>query len=145
MSCDVALDNVPSVPFMPNFTPAFTQHFEMRWARGRYPFSGATVSQMSVYVRYRGETNFSAAHALALMDAIPSPALALLTKPSPANTLSWTLELLDGNFDFAAHDWWRLDAQLDAAAEGYAVHTSQVVNPAGRLAAISRQVATVYG
>jgi acyl-CoA thioesterase len=143
--CDVPPNAVPAMPFLPGISPAFTQHFDMRWARGRYPFTGAVDSRMSVYVRYRDEPGLSAAHALALMDAIPSPALALLTKPSPASTLSWTLELLDNTFDFAVDDWWRLDAVVDSVADGYAVHTSQVINPAGALAAISRQVATVYG
>jgi acyl-CoA thioesterase len=98
-------------------------------------------------VRYRGEdtATLSEAHALALMDAIPSPALAMLSTPGPASTLSWTLEILDSHFDVAADGWWRLDADVDAAADGYVVHTSHVVNPAGRVAAISRQVVVVYG
>jgi acyl-CoA hydrolase len=102
---------------------------------------------MSVYVRYRNEpvANTTEAHALALMDAIPSPALALLEKPSPASTLSWTLEVIDNQFNYGIDEWWRLDARVDSAADGYVVHTSHVINPAGRIAAISRQVVVVYG
>lgn len=127
--------------------PSFTRHYHQRWALGAPLFSRAKDSQMSVYVRYRGEpgAHCSQAHALALMDAIPTPALALLDKPSPASTLSWTLELLDTRFDFGMDEWWRLDAVVDAASEGYVVHSSHVVNPAGGVAAISRQVVVVYG
>jgi len=127
--------------------PSFTQHYHQRWARGAPLFSRATDSSMSVYVRYRNEpsTRTTETHALALMDAIPSPALALMDKPSPASTLSWTLEILDHQFSFGIDEWWRLDAHVDAAVDGYVVHTSHVVNPAGRVAAISRQVVVVYG
>lgn len=127
--------------------PSFTQHYHQRWARGGWPYSKATDSPMSVYVRYRGEDSprLTEAHAIALMDAIPSPALALLEKPGPASTLSWTLEMLDHQSDFGMDGWWRLDADVDAAADGYVMHSSHVVNPAGRVAAISRQVVVVYG
>jgi acyl-CoA thioesterase len=131
----------------PGFLPGFTQHYDQRWARGSMPFSRATASDMSVYVRYRdeGAQPITEAHALAMMDAIPSPALALMEKPSPASTLSWTLEILDHQFNFPADEWWRLDAVVDAAIDGYVTHSGVVVNPAGRVAAISRQVVVVYG
>ena len=126
--------------------PSFTRHYQQRWARGAPLFSRADDSRMSVYVRYRDEpvARLQPAHALALMDAIPSPALALLGTPSPASTLSWTLEIVDPQFDFAVDEWWRLDAEVDAAVDGYVTHTSHVVNPAGHVAAISRQVVVVY-
>jgi acyl-CoA thioesterase len=131
----------------PGFLPGFTQHYDQRWARGSMPFSRATASEMSVFVRYRaeGDEHLTEAHTLAIMDAIPSPALALMEKPGPASTLSWTLEILDHQFDFAADEWWRLDAEVDAAYDGYVTHSGVVVNPAGRVAAISRQVVVVYG
>jgi len=146
--CEVAPNDAKEKPYKEGSgLPTFLQHYQQRWARGARLFSQATDARMSVYLRYRNEdvARTTEAHALALMDAIPSPALALMDKPSPASTLSWTLELLDTQFDFGIDEWWRLDADVDAAAEGYVVHSSQVVNPAGRIAAISRQVVTVYG
>lgn len=129
--------------------PGFTQHYQQRWARGGLPFSRASDSAMSVYVRYRHPEEpvrqLTETHALAQMDAIPSPALAMLDAPGPASTVSWTLEILDHQFDFNVDEWWRLDAHVDAATGGYVTHTSHVVNPAGRIAAISRQVVVVYG
>jgi acyl-CoA thioesterase len=131
----------------PGFLPGFTRHYDQRWARGSAPFSRATTSEMSVYLRYREEDTqqLTEAHALAMMDAIPSPALALLEKPGPASTLSWTLEILDHQFNFGVDEWWRLDATVDAAADGYVTHSGVVINPAGRVTAISRQVVVVYG
>ncbi len=142
----VSADQITDVPRRSGM-PGFTQHYHQRWARGATPFSRATDSHMSVFVRYRGEEiqRTSESHALALMDAIPTPALALLEKPGPASTLSWTLEILDHQFDFDVDGWWRLDAAVDAAADGYVTHSGVVINPAGRVAAISRQVVVVYG
>jgi len=125
--------------------PSFTKHYHQRWARGAAPYSQSTEPRMSVYVRYREPgIRTTETHALALMDAIPSPALAMLKTLSPASTLSWTLEILDSRFEFGTDEWWRLDAVVDAAADGYIVHTSHVINPLGRVAAISRQVVVVY-
>jgi acyl-CoA thioesterase len=143
---DVQPDSLPDLQKRPEFAPGFTQHYQQRWARGGLPFTQATDSRMSVYVRYCDNTQkLTETHALALMDAIPSPALALLRKPSPASTLSWTLEILDHKFDFDHDAWWRLDADVDASTDGYVTHSSHVVNPAGRVAAISRQVVVIYG
>ena len=146
ISIDKSPDQVADVPRRAGL-PDFTQHYAQRWARGDWPFSKSTNSTMSVYLRYREEdvAALTETHALALMDAIPSPALAMLEKPGPASTLSWTLEMLDHRFDFGVDEWWRLDAEVDSAADGYVVHTSHVVNPAGKIAAISRQVVVVYG
>ena len=140
----VGPEQVQDVPRRPGL--GFTQHYQQRWARGSAPFSGALDSAMSVYVRCRGEesSRTSESHALALMDAIPTPALALMTTQSPASTLSWTLEILDPHFEFDIDGWWRLDASVDAALDGYVVHSGHVVNPEGRVAAISRQVVVVY-
>lgn len=127
--------------------PSFLQHYHQRWAQGAPLFSRATDSRMSVYLRYRNEDaqRTSEIHALALMDAIPTPALALMAQPGPASTLSWTLDILDHQFDFGIEEWWRLDAAVDAAADGYVTHSGKVINPAGRVAAISRQAVVVYG
>lgn len=58
--------------------PSFTKHYHQRWARGAAPFSASLESRMSVYVRYREPgVRTTETHALALMDAIPSPALAM--------------------------------------------------------------------
>jgi len=137
------LSDIPQRPGM----PSFLQHYHQRWARGAPPFSCATDSRMSVYLRYRNEDaqRTSETHALALMDAIPTPALALMTQPGPASTLSWTLDILDHQFDFGMNEWWRLNAAVDAAADGYVTHSGMVINPAGRVAAISRQAVVVYG
>jgi acyl-CoA thioesterase len=142
----VSPDQVPDVANRPSHL-GFVQHYQQRWARGAFPFSRAHDSRMSVYLLYCDETvqKITATHALALMDAIPTPALALMDKPGPASTLSWTLEILDHRFDFATDQWWRLDAEVDAARDGYVVHSGHVVNPAGQIAAISRQVVVVYG
>jgi acyl-CoA thioesterase len=144
---NVAAENLIDVPRRPGFGPSFTQHYQQRWARGAPPFSGADHSDMSVNLRYLDEpvATLTEAHALALMDAIPTPALALLRQPGPASTLSWTLEFVDHRFDFPVDAWWRLDAVVDAAAEGYVVHSGHVVNPEGKVTAISRQVVVVYG
>jgi acyl-CoA thioesterase len=144
--CDVSPERLVDVPQRSESGLSFLKHYAQRWARGAYPFSQAKESPMSVYLRYREEDceQTSEAHAIALMDAIPSPALALMSTPGPASTLSWTLEIVDHEFSFAMDKWWRLDADVDAADGGYVVHSGVVVNPAGRVAAISRQVVVVY-
>jgi hypothetical protein len=82
---------------------------------------------------------------IALLDNIPPPALAMLDGFAPASTMCWTVDFLEHDFSFATEDWWHFDSVVDSANEGYVVHTSHVINPAGNVAAISRQVVAVYG
>ena len=61
-------------PFLPGITPAFTQHFDYRWATHRLPFTGAECPEVRGFVRPGpDEGHVDEAMLLALIDAWPAP------------------------------------------------------------------------
>jgi acyl-CoA thioesterase len=125
--------------------PAFSRHFGMRWAQGASSFSGSSISTSKAYVRHASPGIFTESHFIALCDSIPSPSLQMLKSPAPASSLIWTLEFVRPQFEFPIDAWWRLDTSAEAANDGYVNQSGVVVNPAGEVAAFSRQLVTIYG
>lgn len=128
----------------PGHSPAFLQYFAIRWAEGAKPFT-ATRSRSKAFVRHREEATVTESHVVALIDCIPSPAISMLSAPAPASSLVWTLEFFEHDHAFAAEAWWRIDTDIDAAADGYVNQTSLLHDPTGRPVALSRQLVAVFG
>jgi len=133
------------LPFIPGVTPNFTQHFAYRWAEGGLPFTGSTEPGTRIHLRQRDEGLVGEAQLVALADSIPPPSLSLLDKPMPASTLSWSLEFVRHLPPQPAEQWWRMDAGIVAARDGYSNQDAHLFGPDGQLVALSRQVVAVFG
>jgi hypothetical protein len=55
------------------------------------------------------------------------------------------LEFIRHDYSFAPTEWWRIDTEVKAAADGYCQESSLVLDPQGRPAAFSRQLVAVFG
>jgi acyl-CoA thioesterase len=140
------VEDIDDMSFQGDKTFAFFQHFALRWAQGAPPFSSApTTSPSMAFVRHREAGPLTESHLVALVDCIPTPALAMLTAPAPASSMIWTLEFFAHTFDYSPESWWRLDTHIDAAGEGYVNQTGMLLNPDGKPAALARQLVTVFG
>lgn len=126
--------------------PEFTRHFDYQIAVGGLPFSASTSRELAGAIRISGDDSQTAdcQTLLALVDAWPPVSLIRLDAPAPASSLTWTLELVSDNFSFSATDWWRYQAVIDYAADGYHHIAARLWQPDGQLAAISRQTVTVF-
>ena len=51
----VAPLDVPQMPYIAGMMPEFFQHIDIRWAKGKPPFSGATRPDFAGWMRYRAE------------------------------------------------------------------------------------------
>jgi acyl-CoA thioesterase len=142
--CSRQVDDINEVRYQPGVSPAFTQHFAMRWAEGRKPFSGAPKIPTKAFVRHLDPAALSESSVIAIVDCIPTPAIAMFAAPAPASTVTWTLEFFEHEFNFTADQWWRLDADVDAAGEGYVNQTAILNDPNGRPVALSRQLFAVF-
>jgi acyl-CoA thioesterase len=113
------------IPFLPGVTPTFTQHFEYRLAAGGIPFSGSSDARLQGHCRHR--TRASGVEAvIALLDAWPTPALNLASRPIPASTVRWTAHLV-GDPDAAPADgWWRYQAEALTCGDGYSTTFAQL-------------------
>lgn len=138
-------EQLTSLSFMPGVTPAFTQHVEMRWAKGLPPFSGVTDPNAQIYVRHRDDAAMSEAHLVAACDIIPPPVLSAMKAPTPGSSMNWQLELLADPACLRGDDWLRFDAEMTAAHSGYSWQTAKIWSGQGELVAISHQCVAVFG
>jgi acyl-CoA thioesterase len=124
---------------------SFLQHFDFRWAEGSRPFSGSSSSRTKVYIRHKDRAALTESHFVALVDCIPSVVLQRMSTVAASSSLTWSLQLLRHDFSFAPAAWWRIDADVDCAADGYSCESSMILDPAGVPAAVSRQLVAVFG
>lgn len=140
-----ALDHVEDVPYLEGISPAFTQHFRMRWADGGLPFSGARHGDAQIYVKFRDSGLDSEAHLIALADAIPPTAICMLEERTMISSMNWTLELIEPEAAIGRDVWIRFDAGLTAAREGYGWQNASLWAESGELVALSRQCVAIFG
>jgi acyl-CoA thioesterase len=124
--------------------PSFLQHFGFRWAEGTRPFAGSTSRRSKTYVRHRDTGVLTESHVVALVDCIPSVVLQMMNTVAPSSSLTWTVQFIKHDFSFAPDAWWRIDAEVDSAADGYSCESCVVLDPSGAPAAFSRQMVAVF-
>jgi acyl-CoA thioesterase len=131
-------------PYIPNVTPAFTQHLDFRHAEGGAPFSGSTEWHNRTHVKLHEAQGVDAElQAVMLADAGPTPALAQLKSFAPASSVSWALELRPVDH-VDPKGFWRMDKDALATGEGYVNEKTTLWTPDGQLAALGYQVVAVY-
>ncbi|MFZ3192602.1 MAG: thioesterase family protein [Moraxellaceae bacterium] len=138
--------DVPQMPYIAGMMPEFFQHVDIRWAKGKPPFSGATRPDFAGWMRYQDQSlpEFGLAHLFGLIDAWPPAVLPMFKTPAPASSLCWTLEFVRQPVGYTAADFWRYAVRTDAADEGYAHTEAQIWDQQGRLMAISRQTISIF-
>ena len=141
----VAAADAVAMPYIEGVVPRFVRNYEMRWGSGPMPFRGGSASHIDGWVRSRGPASGAPA-LLGLLDAWPAPVLGLLTAPAPASTVRWSVQVLDpaavASLDGQQLHHYRSDAV--AAADGAVTFTARLADGAGRVLAISEQLAVVF-
>lgn len=142
----VVCDKPLTFPYLPGITPAFTQHFDVRWLRGGLPFTGSkeTRNVLEIGLRDAGSSLASEEHVLGIADFIPPIALSLLKKPSVGSSMTWMIEFLGNYAGGLPLQGWRMDAELVAAGDGYTSQSGLLWGPDGSPVALSRQNMVVF-
>jgi acyl-CoA thioesterase len=138
-------EQLPELQSIPGVTPAFIGRLQLRWARGRPPFSGHTEPRSSIFGRLRDRATPYEDAVIALADSIPTPALSMLKRPAPASSLNWMLELLADPAELDRDGWAQIETEVRAGAEGYLSQTSVLYAPNGKPLAISHQTVGIFG
>lgn len=140
---------IAASPFVAGTRPHFVAHFDMRWSGGAPPSSGAAgVRDASIHLRLLdGDAAALPPELMTVMmaDVSPTPVLSQFDRPTPASSVSWSLELRPLPAGDAMDGWWRADNLALAMDGGYVNQQSQLWSPSGALAALAYQVVTVYG
>ncbi len=146
-----AVEDSQELPYIKGITPEFVQQFKMRWAAGGFPFSGSKDNFIDGYMQFQQQSEqladlpFDETVLVTLIDAWPPIQLSKLKKPSPASSLTWSLEFIQPITGLNADSWLRYTAAIDHAHNGYGQNHAQIWSEDGRLLAISRQTVTVFG
>jgi acyl-CoA thioesterase len=125
--------------------PSFVRHFAYRWAEGARPFAGSSLRTAKIYVRHQDPAPLTESHVVALIDCIPSVVLQLMSTPAPSSSLTWTVQFLRHDYNFAPEAWWRIDAEVDSAGSGYSCESCMLIDPRGMPVALARQMVAVFG
>jgi acyl-CoA thioesterase len=139
-----AVQDLQSMP-PPAAAPAFVRHFDFRWAEGAPLFSGSSLRTSKTYVRHTDPGKLTESHVIALVDCIPSAILQMMRVVAPSSSLTWTTQFLKHDYDFPPDAWWRIDAEVNAAADGYSCESCVLLDPNGVPAALSRQIVAFFG
>ncbi|MFN3713091.1 MAG: acyl-CoA thioesterase [Alcanivoracaceae bacterium] len=139
-------DESVKLPWIEGVTPAFTRHYDFRWAFGGLPFSGVAKADIGGWLREQSARDrVDIADLLGVVDSWPPAVLPVLRQPAPASSMTWTVEFMPGATAGSGKQWWQYLAETEFAAEGY-VHTrARLWDQSGSLIAISRQTVTVFG
>jgi hypothetical protein len=96
-------------------------------------------------VRHKDPAPLTESHVVAMIDCIPSAILQLLSVVVPSSSLTWTLQFLRHDYGFAPQAWWRIDAEVNSAGNGYSCESCMLLDPNGVPAAFGRQMVAVFG
>ena len=137
-------ERVPSVPFVEGGPfPSFLRHFDMRFATGAIPWSGADQAGFGGWCRHRTTATGPEA-LLGLIDAWPPPVLALLPRPTPSSSVTWSAHLLETELSEPDGFYWFRAEAVDAA-RGYSGLRGWLHASDGRLVAHADQLVAVFG
>jgi hypothetical protein len=127
--------------------PAFTEHFEFRFAVG-LPFAGQTLAYSAGWLRPRHRAEgLSTALALACLDCWPLAVLTTFDRPRPASSVAIHFQL----FPPLPHTapigpggaWLRADVRSDLAREGVSDQVNGLWTADGQLIGRSHQLVAV--
>ena len=128
------------IPVGPPLGPVFAAHYEYR-PLAPLPFSGPEQPRLAqgwARPRRPGQARDEAL-LVGLTDCWWPAAYTAMRGPRPMATVTYTLELLDGWGDLAAHSPLFHRATMPASAQGYAVELRELWAPDGRLLALNQQ------
>lgn len=140
-------DTLPSLPFVPDLVPNFTQHFEMRWALGQPPMSAGKGTEMGAWIRFRQTEPLTIAHVVTFMDLLPPAVMQQLDSFKPVSSLTWHLSLLEDTAHLEKIDpqaWWFFHVNAQSAKHSYSQQEAILYDPEGKALAISQQNIAVF-
>ena len=134
------------LPFVPGLSPSFTQYFKARYLFGGLAMSGSRETRQVIDLDLiDADGPVDETHVLAFADYIPPIALNMVDQFVAGSSVSWMIEFLRDRYDDLGLAGWRVDAQLNAARDGYTNQQLTLWGPGGVPVALSRQSMVVFG
>lgn len=125
--------------------PMFTDHFDMRVAKGAPPLSGAEQADISWWLKaLDSHEDFAEATLLALADAPPPAALSLFDSFTPLSTMTWMVDFLADD-PKSPDGWHAAHLKSEAIADGYSAQNSYLWASDGTPLLACRQTVALFG
>lgn len=131
------------LPYIEGVTPRFVTHFQLRWAAGAPPFSGAPTAEFGGWCRHTTPAP-GLPGLIGLLDAWPAPVLPMLRRPAPASTARWTAHLVGDPNAAPADAWYWYTSRAISAGAGYASTLNHLYDATGALLAWSEQLVVIF-
>lgn len=134
-----------NVPFMEGLSPDFLRYFELYYAGGNIPLSGASEPDFQGYMCFQEPSRYQDYATLAcLADTWPPSVIPMLGRPAPMSSLTWTMEYLVDPASLPPVDHWQYQVHTDAFADGYGQNRAVIWDDQGNPVALSRQSIVVF-
>ncbi len=125
--------------------PHFTDHFDMRVAKGGLPLSGAPDADICWWLKaLDSHEEFAEATLLALADAPPPAALSLYDRFTPLSTMTWMVDFLADD-PRSPDGWHAAHLKSEAIADGYSAQNAYVWASDGKPLLACRQTVALFG
>lgn len=128
------------VVHIPDVTPAFLQHADLRLLDGSPPFSGGDDPSTGGWCRWKDGALDTCA-LVALIDAWPPAVIGLGIGPFPSATVTWTVHLTGAS---SVGEYLRFHAHTVASGDGFATTLGHLWGADGALVAWSEQLVAVF-
>ena len=101
---------------------------------------------LNMWVRHRQDVSGFPIEKLVDIADIPQPVLLshFEKPPVPASSLSWSLEFVEAPEEIVS-EWFYLEFEVEAAANGYTQQSGKIFDETGRLVALTRQCMVYFG
>lgn len=124
--------------------PAFTQQFEIQFAFGSVPLSGAEKADLGLWMRHRDrDAPDDMTALLAIGDTPPPAAMALLSGPARISSMNWSIDVVAENTN-TDDGWWFARHTAETLRNGYSAQNMTLWNRAGKPIFLSRQTIAVF-
>ncbi|MEM8635950.1 MAG: thioesterase family protein [Pseudomonadota bacterium] len=124
--------------------PAFTQQFDIQFAFGSVPMSGAETADLGLWMRHKDRAAPDDITALlAIGDTPPPAAMALLSGPARISSMNWSIDVVAENAD-TENGWYFARHTAETLRNGYSAQNMTLWNRAGKPIMLSRQTIAVF-
>jgi acyl-CoA thioesterase len=126
--------------------PNFLKFFDGAWVGGGMPFASKFQPTLKMWVKHKSDMrNFPVEKIVTIADIPPPVILTHFSKPPvPSSSLSWSLEFVVPPQEIES-EWFYLEFETEAAANGYTQQSGRIFDEGGRLCALSRQCMVYFG
>lgn len=131
------------LPYIEGVMPRFVSNFQLRWADGAPPFSGAPTAEFGGWCRHTTDAP-GLPGVIGLLDAWPAPVLPMLRHPAPASTARWTAHIVTDTAAAPTGAWYWYTSRALSAGAGYASTLNHLYDATGALVAWSEQLVVIF-